>query len=797
MTKPSWIDAMQEEIHEFERQEEGIDFEESFAPVARIEAVRIFIENAAHKNMTIFQMDVKMAFLNGELKEEVYVSQPEGFVDQDNPSHVYKLKKALYGLKQAPRTCDSVETPLVEKSKLDEDLHGKPVDATLYHGMIGSLMYLTSNRPDLTYAVCLCARYQAKPIEKHLSADTRRSTSGRAQFLGDKLVSWSSKKQKCTAISSTEAEYITLSGCCAQILWMRSQLTDYGFQFNKIPLYSDNKSKIALCCNFVQYSSAKHIDVILNGDSHILTRVVDGVVQPVAPITAEQRLARKNELKARETLLMALPDKHYSRSVLPNVDNLSDAVIYSFFASQYNSPQLDNDDLKQIDADDLEEIDLKWLMAMLTMRAKSVMVLEAMIRAFRQMKNQQTMPSWHSPPQVLPVLIMRKSQFDVLSYKMSLESVEARLVVYQQNENVFEEDIKLLKLHVMLRDNALVELRNKFEKAEQERDELKLKLENFQTSSKNLSKLLASQITDKTGLGYDNQVFNSTMFDCDELFSSESDVSMPTSPVHDRYKLGEEPSPTNPNKDFSQSNRPSAPIIEDWVSDSEDESKSEPMPTQKAPSFVQTYGYAKNPRPSVKPVEHPISAENLRKDIPKSRGQSTTCFKGVIDSGCSRHMTGNISYLPDFKEINRGYVTFGGNSKGGKITGKGNQPNSNAGVQKLLLQNTDAAAFEVKEPESEFHVSPRSSDKTKKHDENTTKEAKGKSPIKFSIGPSQYPDDPYMPSLEDITYSDDGEVVGAEADFSNLETNINEEPKKVHQALKDPSWIEAMQEELL
>ncbi|GKB30952.1 retrovirus-related pol polyprotein from transposon TNT 1-94 [Tanacetum coccineum] len=222
MTEPSWIDAMQEEIHEFERlevwelvscpdkvlliklkwiykvktdefggvlknkarlvaqgfrQEEGIDFEESFAPVARIEAIRIFVANAAHKNMTIYQMDIKTAFLNGDLKEEVYISQPEGFVDQDNPSHVYKLKKALYGLKQAPRAC------------------------------------------------------------------------------------WSSKKQKSTAISSTEAEYIALSGCCAQILWMRSQLTDYGFQFNKVPLYCDNKSAIALCCNNVQHSRAKHIDV--------------------------------------------------------------------------------------------------------------------------------------------------------------------------------------------------------------------------------------------------------------------------------------------------------------------------------------------------------------------------------------------------------------------------------------------------------------------------------------------------------------------------------------------------------
>ncbi|GJT85224.1 hypothetical protein Tco_1066941 [Tanacetum coccineum] len=98
--------------------------------------------------------------------------------------------------------------------------------------------------------------------------DTRRNTSGSAQFLGDKLVSWSSKKQKSTTISSTKAKYIALSRCCAQILWMRSQLTDYGFQFNKIPLYYDNKSVIALCCNNVQVSRAKHIDTLNLGNKY-------------------------------------------------------------------------------------------------------------------------------------------------------------------------------------------------------------------------------------------------------------------------------------------------------------------------------------------------------------------------------------------------------------------------------------------------------------------------------------------------------------------------------------------------
>ncbi|GJV98920.1 retrovirus-related pol polyprotein from transposon TNT 1-94 [Tanacetum coccineum] len=316
MTKPSWINAMQEEIHEFKRLQvwELVPYPDKvmliklkwiykaktneFGGVLKNKArlVAQGFSKCRQQNMTIFQMDVKTAFLNGELKEDFYVSQPEGFVDQDNPSHVYKLKKALYGLKQAPRawydmlssflisqhfskgavdptifiqkarndlllrhlpkpikyaseiikkygllTSDSVDTPMVEKNKLDEDLQGTPVDAILYCDMIGSLMYLTSN---------------------HVGCqDTRRSTSGNTQFLGDKLVSWSFKKQKSTAISSTEAEYITLSGCGAQILWMRSQLTNYGFTFNKIPLYCDNKSAIALCCNNVQHSRAKHIDV--------------------------------------------------------------------------------------------------------------------------------------------------------------------------------------------------------------------------------------------------------------------------------------------------------------------------------------------------------------------------------------------------------------------------------------------------------------------------------------------------------------------------------------------------------
>ncbi|GJZ45898.1 retrovirus-related pol polyprotein from transposon TNT 1-94 [Tanacetum coccineum] len=298
------------------RQEERIDFEESFASVARFKAIRIFLAFAAHMNMFVYQMDVKTAFLNGNLREEVYVSHLNGFVDPDNPNHVYKLKKALYGLKQAPRawydmlssflisqdfskgsmdptlfihkegkelllvqvyvddiifaastpkygfdSCDPVDAPMVEKSKLDEDKEGKAVDSSYYRGMIDTLLYLIATFADADHASC---------------QDTRRSTYGSMQFLGDRLVSWSSKRQKSAAISSTKAEYIAMSRCCAQILWMRSQLTDYGLGFNKILMYCDNKSAIALSCNNVQHSRSKHIDIRFQ---FIKKRVENGVIE--------------------------------------------------------------------------------------------------------------------------------------------------------------------------------------------------------------------------------------------------------------------------------------------------------------------------------------------------------------------------------------------------------------------------------------------------------------------------------------------------------------------------------------
>ncbi|GJT92081.1 retrovirus-related pol polyprotein from transposon TNT 1-94 [Tanacetum coccineum] len=324
MADSAWIEAMQEELHQFDRlqvwelvdkpfgknviklkwlwknkkdedqtvirnkarlvakgyaQEEGIDFEESFAPVARLEAVRILI----------FEMS-----LMGEMKFFL------GLQIHQSPHGIF-INQAKYTLeilkKHGMEKGQSIGTPMATKPKLDADLSGEPVDQTDYRSKIGSLMYLTSSRPDIVQAVCYCARYQARPTEKHLKEvkrifrylrgtinmglwypkgsgfeltafsdadhagciDTRKSTSRGIQFLGDKLVSWMSKKQDCTAMSSAEAEYVALSASCAQVMWMRTQLQDYGFNYNKIPLYCDSQSAIAISCNPVQHSRTKHI----------------------------------------------------------------------------------------------------------------------------------------------------------------------------------------------------------------------------------------------------------------------------------------------------------------------------------------------------------------------------------------------------------------------------------------------------------------------------------------------------------------------------------------------------------
>ncbi|KAI4312035.1 hypothetical protein MLD38_036891 [Melastoma candidum] len=385
-------------------QSEGIDYDETYAPVVHLKAIRLLLAYACHNDFKLFQMDVKSAFLNGEIKEEVYVDQPPVFEDPKKHDHVYKLDKALYGLKQAPKAwyerlsqfliekgyrkgkvdttlflkehgtellivqiyvddiifgstnntlCNEfaelmkgefemsmmgeltfflglqirqtsegtfihqekytkqllkkyelsnskhLSTPMSTNAIVEKDETGKDAYPSLYRSMIGSLLYLTTSRPDILFSVCLCARYQSAPKESHLThvkmifqylsgttnlglwyskrssfdvvgysdADfagykiDRKSISRTCQLLGDMLISWHSKKQASVALSTAEAEYVAAASCCAQLLWMRQQLEDYGFKFDNIPIRCDNTSAINLTKNLVQHSRFKHIEL--------------------------------------------------------------------------------------------------------------------------------------------------------------------------------------------------------------------------------------------------------------------------------------------------------------------------------------------------------------------------------------------------------------------------------------------------------------------------------------------------------------------------------------------------------
>nr|GEZ44685.1 hypothetical protein [Tanacetum cinerariifolium] len=395
------------------------------------------------------------------------------------------------------------------------------------------------------------------------------------------------------------------------------------------------------------------MEVVINRDSPAPTIVVDGVVQPVTIISADQKLARRNELKAR-----------------------------------------DNENLKQIDVDDLEEMDLRWQMAMLTMRARrkghfarecrSPKDTRRIGAAQPQRRNALSYQAEEEPANFALMAIkssssssdnevqscskaydqlhsqydkqtveFHKSQIVVLSYQAGLESVEARLVVYKQNESILEENINLLKNEVQARDNVLVTLKQKPNQAEKEKDDLKLKFNKFQTSYKSLTTLLASQTNDKQGLGY---------------FSSESDSeslspSYPSDRLQPNGRYNVVPPPitgnfmppkpdlvfhiasiavetdhsaftvqlslAKPAQDLSHTTRPMAPIIEDWVSDSEDES--EPNDSQSIPSFVQTFEHVKPSGHSVQPVEAPILASTPKLTSPKTnssgkRKNQKTCF---------------------------------------------------------------------------------------------------------------------------------------------------------------------------
>ncbi|GKA19520.1 putative ribonuclease H-like domain-containing protein [Tanacetum coccineum] len=262
-------------------QEEGIDYDEVFSPVARIEAIRLFLAYASFKDFVVYQMDVKSAFLYGKIEEEVYVCQPTGFEDPKFPDRVYKVEKALYDLHQAPRvwvkgdillvqmssmgelafflglqvtqkddgifisqdkyvdeilnkfgfsTVKTASIPMETSKPLMKDENAEDVGVHLYRSMIGSLMYLTSSRPDIMFVVCACARFQVTPkvLDLHDVKRIFRYLKGNPQH---------------------------------EVLWIQNQMLDYGYNFMNTKIFIDNKSTICIVKNLMIHSKTKNIDI--------------------------------------------------------------------------------------------------------------------------------------------------------------------------------------------------------------------------------------------------------------------------------------------------------------------------------------------------------------------------------------------------------------------------------------------------------------------------------------------------------------------------------------------------------
>eukprot|EP00253_Pinus_taeda_P012783 PITA_12783 len=268
-------------------QQEGIDFEETFAPVARLEGILMFLALSSFQKFKVFQMNVKSTFLNGDLEEDVYIEQPDGFILGNDPNLVCKLKKAFYGLKQAPRACNeeamSQSFALVMQKEFEMSL-------------LGELTYFLGLQIQQNEGIV--GRFQANLKETHLQAvkrifkylqgtqnyglwyprdtdltlhayadadwagsvDDRKSTSGGAFFMGSRLVSWFSKKQSSIALSTAEEEYVAAASCNTQLLWMMQTLQDFQITCTPpISILCDNTSAISISKNPVMHSKTKHI----------------------------------------------------------------------------------------------------------------------------------------------------------------------------------------------------------------------------------------------------------------------------------------------------------------------------------------------------------------------------------------------------------------------------------------------------------------------------------------------------------------------------------------------------------
>ncbi|GKB00137.1 retrovirus-related pol polyprotein from transposon TNT 1-94 [Tanacetum coccineum] len=660
-------------------QQEGIEYDETYALVARLESIRILLAYACALDFKLFQMDVKSAFLNGFINEVVYMAQPPRFIDFEKTDLVYKLKKALYGLKQAPKACIKQYFQVQDYALWDVIENGNSF----------------------------------KP-----AAQTTINDDGSSTTLIPGPITANEKPQKKNNVK-------------ARSMLLMALPNEYLLTFN---LYKDAKTLFAaIQTRFGGFRrlNKPDLDTMSFDDLYNNFKIVKQVVKGTASLSSSlssQNLAFMSSTSSTNEVNIVYEfstanTQASTTSTQVSTANLSDDTVYAFFASQPNGSQLVHEDLEQIHEDDLEEMDLKWWSVStviswdtLQRNAEDIGIkITGSFMADKEVPSNMALKDFSDSEvhndktcsktylksfKTLKTLLddlrieFNKSEFNLATYKRGLASVEEQLVFYKKNEVLFCEQLVVLKRDISYKDSEISVLKRELEKLKQDKESNQFKIVKFDNASKSLDKLIGSQIHDKSRKGLGFVSYNAIPPPSTGLFSPLT-IDFSNSGLEEfqqpEFKVYEPKISKSVNEDISNEVMisPDALLVEELVSNDKLEKKTV-IPTVAKINFV-------TPQQQKNQLGNQLTAITIKgKGWPKALNtarpntavvnavkanqvnavKASACYpqiedQGYVDSGYSRHMTSNMSYLLDFKEFDGGYVTFGGGAKGGRITGKG------------------------------------------------------------------------------------------------------------------------------
>ncbi|GJZ52021.1 putative ribonuclease H-like domain-containing protein [Tanacetum coccineum] len=734
-------------------QEEGIDYDEVFAPVARIEAIRLFLAYASYEDFVVYQMDVKSAFIYGKIEEEVYVSQSPGFEDPNFPDIVYKVEKALYGLQQAPRAWyETLSTYLLDsgfqrgkKDKtlfirrgkgdillvqvyVDDIIFGSTIkifikEGTLYHkerDVVFRLRGTLTYKKGLDYVEAQTCQYRKNEVLLSEEVVVLKTEVGCKQYEINMLKTEFKKvKQEKEGIDFKIEKFENASKDLDKLLG--SQITDNskkGLGYHAVPpphpLIYNAPPKLDLSNSGLEEFQQPEFEGYGPKDSKNVSTgapIIEdwesdsddekkpkskvekktGVSKTVSPTVCKIKFVRpkQQEKPVRKPVKYAEIQVNTTRPkavVSAGRTNQVNAVKAS--ACWVWRPGKPETDLKDSVRRNYQEESFTHKKYMAPMAFSDSELYTDKTCSKTCLQNYETLKKQCDDL----IVKLNQTEFTVATYRRGLATVEAQLITYRKNEVLFSQEVAVLKREVACKDYTINMLKSECEKVKQEKDGIEFKIKKFDKASKDLDQLLGSQITDKILMN--SKSLNSKVM---VLRITSKSLMMFVIKKSDNSKENSDDSLTEEQVSQNKSG---------VVKSSPNVDKETVFPVNKKVEFTKPENHEKLVKKSVREVNtarpkavvntvrlvnnaHPKIAVHTKRhyytrrhnavntarsytgQVTAVRGKPQHNDKGFVDSGCSRHMTGNIAYLSDFKEFDGAYVAFGGDAYGGKITGKG------------------------------------------------------------------------------------------------------------------------------